>query len=205
MASRTINQIRVDVQNAQIAVTNAHATYDAAVTSRTISEQVYEAEQKKYALGASTTYLVTQHLNDLTSARFNELNAQTTYAQAKLQLDQATGSILDHYNIQIEEAKNGRISRNPDPIPVVPPNGALNQRGGVSRPARGEPPVSCFVGQVPDLQRLLKPPLEFVEPAQAAQGAVAGRGPAPLHRLVNPVSLSATRTDQPSRIHYYNQ
>jgi hypothetical protein len=131
---KTINQINVDVRNAQIAVTNAHATYDAAVTSRTISEQVYEAEQKKYALGASTTYLVTQHLNDLTSARLSELNAQTSYAQAKLQLDQATGSILDRYNVQIEEAKNGRVSRNPDPIPVVPPNGALNQRGGALAP-----------------------------------------------------------------------
>ena len=131
---KTINQINLDVRNAQIAVTNAHATYDAAVTSRTISEQVYEAEQKKYALGASTTYLVTQHLNDLTSARLSELNAQTSYAQAKLQLDQATGSILDRYNVQIEEAKNGRVSRNPDPIPVVPPNGALNQRGGALAP-----------------------------------------------------------------------
>jgi outer membrane protein len=127
---KQINQIRVDVQNAQTAVTNARAQYQAAVVARDISRQVYEAEQQKYALGASTTYLVTQHLNDLTNAEQNLLTAQTAYAQAKLQLDQATGMILDHHNVQLDEAKNGRVSRPPDPIPpnagnanVAPPAG----------------------------------------------------------------------------------
>jgi outer membrane protein TolC len=127
---KQINQIRVDVQNAEIALTNAHAQYNSALQSRKISQQVYDAELQKLALGASTPYAVTQHLNDLTNAQLSELNAQTSYAQAKLQLDQATGSILDHYNVQIDEAKNGRVSRTPDPIPVVPPNGAaFNQKG----------------------------------------------------------------------------
>jgi outer membrane protein TolC len=68
-------------------------------------------------------------LNDLTSAKFSLLQAQTQYAQSKLQLDQATSMILDHYNIQLDEAKNGHVTRRPDPIPAVPPNGAFNQRG----------------------------------------------------------------------------
>jgi hypothetical protein len=70
-------------------------------------------------------------LNDLTNAKLTELTAQTGYAQAKLQLDVATGMILDHYNIQVDEAKNGRVSRPPDAIPAVPPNGAgaFNQQG----------------------------------------------------------------------------
>jgi outer membrane protein len=127
---KQINQIRVDVNNAEIAIDNAHAQYDSATKSRKIFQQVYDAEVQKLGLGASTPYLVTQHLNDLTNAKLTELQAQTNYAQVKLQLDLALGMILDHYNIQIDEAKNGRVSRSPDPIPVVPPNGAAyNQRG----------------------------------------------------------------------------
>ncbi len=128
---KQISQVRVDVVNGQIGVTNARSQYQSAVKSRQIFQQVYDAEVQKLALGASTPYLVTQHLNDLTNAKLTELQAQTGYATAKLTLDQATGTILDSYHIQIDEAKNGRVSRSPDPIPVVPPpNGALfNQKG----------------------------------------------------------------------------
>ena len=128
---KEISQVRVDVVNGQIGVTNARSQYQSAVKSRQIFQQVYDAEVQKLALGASTPYLVTQHLNDLTNAKLTELQAQTGYATAKLTLDQAMGTILDRYNVQIDEAKNGRVSRAPDAIPVVPPNGLglLNQKG----------------------------------------------------------------------------
>ena len=51
---RLINQIHVDVQNALITVGQARAQYSAAVKSRILQEQTLDAEQKKYAVGAST-------------------------------------------------------------------------------------------------------------------------------------------------------
>ena len=45
-----------------------------------------------------------------------EVVAEATYVQARLQLDVATGRELDVYNIQIDEAKKGRVSKEPGPV-----------------------------------------------------------------------------------------
>ena len=108
---RLINQIHVDVQNALITVGQARAQYSAAVKSRILQEQTLDAEQKKYAVGASTPFLVIQAQRDLATAGGAEVVAEATYIQARLQLDVATGRMLDVYNIEIDEAKKGHVSR----------------------------------------------------------------------------------------------
>ncbi|MCW5978000.1 MAG: TolC family protein [Bryobacteraceae bacterium] len=113
------NNIRVQVQNAQIAVMQARALYDAAVQERILQEQTLEAEQKKYALGASTVFFVIQYQRDLAQAQSNEVAALATYAKARVDLDQSLGLTLRTHNIQIDEAKAGRVSRPPDPIPAL--------------------------------------------------------------------------------------
>ena len=118
---KEVNQIRMDVQNALIAVKNARARYQSAAIASDVARQVLEAEQKKYELGASTSYLVIQHQTDLANARQTEVAAVAAYAQAKLQLDQAEGTILENNNIVIDEAKSGRLSKTPSPIPDVVP------------------------------------------------------------------------------------
>ena len=116
------NQIHVDVQNALITVQQARAQYAAAVKSRLLQQQTLDAEQKKYAVGASTPFLVIQAQRDLSNAGGAEVVAEATYVQAKLQLDVATGRELDVYNIQIDEARQGRVSRGPDAAPLVENN-----------------------------------------------------------------------------------
>jgi outer membrane protein len=113
---RLINQVHVDVQNAYITVQQARAQYTAAVKSRILQEQTLDAEQKKYAVGASTPFLVIQAQRDLATAGGTEVVAEATYVQARLQLDVATGRELDVYNIQIDEAKKGRVSKEPGPV-----------------------------------------------------------------------------------------
>jgi outer membrane protein len=114
---KLINQIHVDVQNAYITVQQARAQYSAAVKSRILQEQTLDAEQKKYAVGASTPFLVIQAQRDLANAGGAEVVAEATYVQARLQLDVATGRELDVYNIEIDEAKKGRVSRAPGTLP----------------------------------------------------------------------------------------
>jgi outer membrane protein len=113
---KLVNQIHVDVQNAFITVQQARAQYSAAVKSRILQQRTLDAEQKKYAVGASTPFLVIQAQRDLATAGGAEVVAEATYIQARLQLDVATGRELSVYNIEIDEAKQGRVSRAPDPV-----------------------------------------------------------------------------------------
>ena len=116
---RQVNSIRVQVQNAQIVVTQTRALSNAAVKKRVLQEQTLDAEQKKYALGASTVFFVIQYQRDLAQAQSNEVGALASYAKARVDLDQALGRTLDAYNIRIEEALTGKVSRPADPLPAV--------------------------------------------------------------------------------------
>ena len=117
LVQRQINQIRVDVKNAMIALSQARAQYQAAVKGRILQEQTLDADQKKLALGATTVYQVIQDQRDLTTAAAAEVTAQAAYAGARVQLDVSTGSTLANNNVEFEEAKSGRVSR----VSTVPP------------------------------------------------------------------------------------
>ena len=119
---RQINQIRVDVQSALIAVNQARAQYQAAVKGRVLQEQTLDADQKKLALGATTVYQVIQDQRDLTTAAAAEVAAQAAYATARVQLDVASGATLQNNSVEFDEAKSGRVARGPGPLPATAPN-----------------------------------------------------------------------------------
>ena len=113
-----INQVRVDVVNGMVGVQQARARYQSAVKGRVLQEQTLDAEQKKYALGASTVFLVIQAQRDLATARYTEVAAQAAYSKARVQLDLATGQTLPASNIVIDEAQKGRVSTPPSALPA---------------------------------------------------------------------------------------
>ena len=115
---RLENQVRVDVQNAVIGVRNARAQYAAAVKARVLQEQTLDAEQKKYAAGASVIYNVILTQRDLGTARVNELAAEGAYAKSKVELDRVTGQLLNNNNISLEEAYRGVVARPPSAMPA---------------------------------------------------------------------------------------
>ena len=117
---RLENQVRVDVQNAVIALQQARARYQAAIKARVLQEQTVDAEQKKFALGASTIYNVILAQRDLANAQSMEVAAMSNYAKARVELDRATGQTLNNHNISMAEAFSGSVSRAPAPPPVVP-------------------------------------------------------------------------------------
>ncbi len=118
---RLDNNVRVDVQNAIIGLTQARAQYQAAIKARALQAQTLDAEQKKLALGASTIYNVIQDQQALTLAESNEVSARAAYAKAKVELDRATGQLLTHNNISLDEAFQGVVSRPPSPLPPPQP------------------------------------------------------------------------------------
>jgi len=117
------NSVRVEVKNALIALQQARARMDSATKSRVLQEQTLDAEQKKYALGASTIFLVIQAQRDLAQARSIEVAAMNNYTKARVELDRATGQTLARNSISLEEAYEGTVSRPPDPIPARAPGG----------------------------------------------------------------------------------
>lgn len=116
-----INQVRVDVQNSMIGVQQARARFQTATKNRLLQEQNLDAEQKKYALGASTIFFVIQAQRDLATAQAGEVAALSAYALARVELNRATGQTLENNNIMIDEAMKGQVSRPPTPLPVIDP------------------------------------------------------------------------------------
>lgn len=127
---RLENQVRVDVQNAIIGLTQARAQYLSAQKQRILMAQTLDAEQKKLALGASTIYNVIQDQQALTLAESNEVTARASYARARVELDRATGQILVNNNISLDEAFRGVVSRPPTALPPLAnsPAPAASQR-----------------------------------------------------------------------------
>jgi outer membrane protein len=99
----------------------ARAQYQAAVKSVVLEEQTLDAEQKKYALGASTIYNVILIQRDLLTAQGNQVAAESNYVKARNNLDFVTGLILQTFNVDLGEAYRGQVSRPPSQIPVVDP------------------------------------------------------------------------------------
>lgn len=114
-----INQVRVEVQNALIGVQQARARFQTATKNRLLQEQNLDAEQKKYALGASTIFFVIQAQRDLATAQANQVAALSAYARARIEMDRAVGRTLESNNIVVDEAVKGRVARPPAPLPVV--------------------------------------------------------------------------------------
>jgi HAE1 family hydrophobic/amphiphilic exporter-1 len=93
--------IQVDVRNALQAVRSAEARLRAAGIARSASEQQYQSEQRKLDAGQSTVFLVLERQTALTTARGNELRAQTDLNKAITELQRATGNALTTNNIVV--------------------------------------------------------------------------------------------------------
>src|SRR5262249_9143960 len=113
--TKSISQVRVDINNALIAVRQARARYDSAVLSHTLEDQLLDAEHKKFQLGTSTPFQIISVQRDLANAELAEVQALVAYGLAKAQLDQATGRTLENNGVDIDEARTGKVSREAPP------------------------------------------------------------------------------------------
>ena len=103
------NQVEVDVRNYVVALEQARVRYQAAAKNRVLQEELFTAEQRKFALGASTSYLVTQQQRDLITAQSAEIAAAVAYENARLGLNQTLGRTLEAANVAIADARDGNV------------------------------------------------------------------------------------------------
>lgn len=93
--------IQVDVRNALQAVRTAQARLRAAAIARSASEQQYTSEQRKFDVGQSTLFLVLERQTALTTARGQELRAQTDLNKSIADLQRATGNSMQANNVVV--------------------------------------------------------------------------------------------------------
>lgn len=103
------NDIRQQIENAAIALENAHEAYAAAVESRNYQQQLLQAEIDKFAVGASTNFMIIQDQAYLAQARSTEVAARSNWMKAQMSLDRALGDLLEKNHIQLDDAIQGEV------------------------------------------------------------------------------------------------
>lgn len=93
--------IMVQIDSAIAAARTAYANVAATKQARIYAEAAWDAENKKYAVGKSTTFTVLQLQSKLTSAQSLEIRALATYQEALTALAQAEGSTLERRNVDV--------------------------------------------------------------------------------------------------------
>jgi outer membrane protein TolC len=103
-------QIRIEVRNAQYTLEQTGARVGAARKARDLAQRTFEIMQKEQTLGAGSTFQTMTAQRDLSIAELDMVTAMTTYEKAKVELDRATGSALEHNGIKVQDAENGTVA-----------------------------------------------------------------------------------------------
>ena len=102
-------QIRIEVRNAEYALEQTAARVEAARKARDLAQRTFEITQKEQTLGAGSTFQTLTAQRDLALSELDLATAMTVYEKAKVELDRATASTLEHNGIEIQNAMKGTI------------------------------------------------------------------------------------------------
>ncbi len=111
------NNIKLNVVNDWVAVSQARSVFDTSRQARVLQDQTLNGERRKYELGSSTFLNVLIVQRDAVARELSEQQALNQYVHARINLEQVTGRILKDYNVDIEEAVHGTVKREPD-LPI---------------------------------------------------------------------------------------
>ncbi|MBV8053206.1 MAG: TolC family protein [Acidobacteriaceae bacterium] len=114
------NQVRIEVRNAQFDVQQNRAAVNAAQAAVNFQRQTLDSDQKKLAAGVGTSTSILQDQAALTSAESNLVSAEAAYEKAEIEMDRATGLLLEHAGIIMADAEKGEVSHMPD-VPYATP------------------------------------------------------------------------------------
>jgi outer membrane protein len=107
---RDMNEIVVKISNQITALRQARARYSAAINTRTLEEQLLEAEQNRFSLGTSTINDLVIAQRGLVAAQTSAATALANYARARVSLDQELGETLEVNHVSVDEALKGRVA-----------------------------------------------------------------------------------------------
>jgi outer membrane protein len=131
------NQVRIEVRNAQFDVKQNRASVQAAQYAVDFARQTLDADQQKLKVGLTTTTAILQDASVLTTSESNLVSAKAAYEKSRVELDRATGLLLDHSGIDIADATRGQVKRQPR-VPYVVPRQDAPAGGQSAQPQGGQ-------------------------------------------------------------------
>jgi outer membrane protein TolC len=114
------NQVRIEVRNAQFDVHQNRAAVQAAQSAVDLARQTLDADQQKLKVGLTTQTAILQDAATLTTGESNLVSAKAAYEKSRIELDRATGLLLDHAGIDVADAARGQVTHLPN-VPYVAP------------------------------------------------------------------------------------
>jgi outer membrane protein len=94
-----IQRVQIEARNAVQTYRSARSRIVASTAARRNAEIVAASELRKFKAGASTTFLVLQREVTLENARTTELQSQTDFQRALVEIDRVSGTILSDHNV----------------------------------------------------------------------------------------------------------
>src|SRR5580692_8781500 len=122
------NQVRIEVRNAQFDVKQNRVAVQAAQKAVDLAGQTLDADQQKLKVGLTTAVTILQDAATLTTGESNLVSAKAGYEKSRIELDRATGLLLDHAGIDVGDATRGEVKRLPA-VPYVAPRQDVNPSG----------------------------------------------------------------------------
>ena len=132
------NQVRIEVRNAQFDVKQNRVAVQAAQSAVDLARQTLDADQMKLKVGLTTEVTILQDAATLTTNESNLVSAKAAYEKSRIELDRATGLLLDHSNIDVTEAVRGQVTHLPV-VPFVAPRQDVQPAQPGSTPAQPAP------------------------------------------------------------------
>lgn len=129
--------VRQDVALAYIEVERARQQVDATAVTRRFQEEKLRAESAKFRVGRSTALLVATAQRDLLVSQVAEVQALTTYLNARVELYRMEGSLLARRGLAapglalLPAAAEPAAPDQPAPVPEVPDPAAPDRPGPV--------------------------------------------------------------------------
>ena len=114
------NQVRIEVRNAQFDVKQNRSAVQSAQSAVDLARQTLDADQQKLKVGLTTQTAILQDASTLTTNESNLVSAKAAYEKSRIELDRATGLLLDHAGINIADATRGQVTHLPT-VPYVTP------------------------------------------------------------------------------------
>ena len=133
------NQVRIEVRNAQFDVKQNRASVQAAQSAVDLARQTLDADQQKLKVGLTTETAILQDAATLTTGESNLVSAKAAYEKSRIELDRATGLLLDHAGIDIADATRGQVTHLPSVPYVAPRQDASPSSTPPSSPAQTPP------------------------------------------------------------------
>ncbi len=141
------NQVRIEVRNAQFDVRQNRAAVEAAQSAVDLARQTFDADQQKLKVGLTTSTVILQDAATLTTSESNLVSAKAAYEKSRIELERATGLLLEDNGINVDEATSARVTHLPT-VPYVMPRVDLQPEQQPPSSSPSQTPPSGLGGQL---------------------------------------------------------